>query len=83
MSNSNDTKVEGPCPACSHHHLRRRQSGSIYCGSCKCSGFTADELREAAEGTEPAPRAQGQRHIGKPAGRIVIGRGARWGAGLA
>lgn len=47
MSNPLDPKVEGCCPACGDRKLRRRQSGVIWCCSCKDCGFTETEIKDA------------------------------------
>lgn len=71
MSNPNDPRVPGRCPACGLPQLKRRtKGGNVYCHSCKDTGFTDQEIRDAE--AKFAEKPAKERYIGKPAGRITI-----------
>ena len=65
------------CPACHSSQVYRTKKGMMECHTCN-DRFGEHDLAFA----KPAPKPKTPSGSGIIAGRIVIGRGAKWGAGL-
>lgn len=71
------------CPECGSPSHIKRASGRFHCNNCKLDYTLGESMAAASRATVGRPRKRrASAGSGVIAGRIEIGRGSVWGAGL-